>query len=148
METETLSSSLLQLHPFSRHQKVSHNRRRRNSLKIFASGKEANDQNFHGRIVDENMIVLRKRIHEMKMVERNYEPPAHWMEWEKRCYTSYDSLICEAMGFLQSQFMNTRPSMALGIVSLVALSVPTSTALLALQLLEVIKIFLSANRIA
>uniref|UniRef100_A0A6N2LF95 Uncharacterized protein n=1 Tax=Salix viminalis TaxID=40686 RepID=A0A6N2LF95_SALVM len=25
--------------------------------------------------VDESMVVLRKRIHEMKMVERNYEPP-------------------------------------------------------------------------
>ncbi|KAK8498686.1 hypothetical protein V6N12_000988 [Hibiscus sabdariffa] len=31
------------------------------------------------RPVDEDMIVLRKRIHEMKMVERNYEPPADWM---------------------------------------------------------------------
>ncbi|KAL6982114.1 hypothetical protein U1Q18_023730 [Sarracenia purpurea var. burkii] len=32
--------------------------------------------------VDENLIVLRKRIHEMKMKERNYEPPSHWMEWD------------------------------------------------------------------
>ncbi|KAB5560936.1 hypothetical protein DKX38_005893 [Salix brachista] len=43
--------------------------------------------------VDESMVVLRKRIHEMKMVERNYEPPEEWMEWEKQCYTSYDEFI-------------------------------------------------------
>lgn len=84
----------------------------------------------HHRLVDENMIVLRKRIHEMKMVERNYEPPSHWMDWEKKYYTSYDTLICQVMGFLQSQMMNTRPSLALGIVILVLFSVPTSSAML------------------
>ncbi|GKV14461.1 hypothetical protein SLEP1_g25341 [Rubroshorea leprosula] len=28
------------------------------------------------------MIVLRKRIHEMKMIERNYELPEDWMDWD------------------------------------------------------------------
>lgn len=96
-------------------------------LKRSSSG-AYNSQNYSGhRMVDENLIVLRKRIHEMKIIERNYEPPAEWMDWEKRYYASYDTYICEAMGFLQSHLMNTRPSLAIGMVALVALSVPTST---------------------
>ncbi|KAI5677220.1 hypothetical protein M9H77_08170 [Catharanthus roseus] len=89
-----------------------------------------------GRLVDENLIVLRMRIHEMKMIERNYEPPTEWMDWEKSFYTSYDSMICEAMGVLQSQLMNTRPSLALGMIALVTLSVPISTGLGMFHLLE------------
>ncbi|XP_031260910.1 uncharacterized protein LOC116119103 [Pistacia vera] len=91
------------------------------------------------RIVDENMIVLRKRIHEMKMVERNYEAPDDWMQWEKRYYTSYDSIICDALGVLQGKLMNTRPSLALGIVVLMILSVPISSAMAFFQILEITK---------
>lgn len=86
------------------------------------------------------MIVLRKRIHEMKMVERNYEPPSHWMEWEKRCFTSYDSLVCEIVGVLQSQLMNTRPSLALGLFVLIAFSVPISSTLVFSHFLQITKI--------
>lgn len=96
-----------------------------------------------GRLVDENMIVLRKRIHETKMIERNYEPPAEWMDWEKSFYTSYDSVICEAMGILQSRLMDTRPSLALGLIALVTLSVPTTTLLGMFHLMELIRVVLS-----
>ncbi|KAB5544813.1 hypothetical protein DKX38_012925 [Salix brachista] len=124
--------------------------RRRNSTpekrvcaRISASGRESRDQNyFSGRIVDENMIVLRKRIHEMKMAERNYEPPSNWMGWEKRYFTSYDSLICEMMGFLQSQLMDTRPSLALGFIALISLSVSMSTAMMFFQFTEMFKMTL------
>ncbi|KAJ0035955.1 hypothetical protein Pint_24765 [Pistacia integerrima] len=85
------------------------------------------------------MIILRKRIHEMKMVERNYEAPDDWMQWEKRYYTSYDSIICEALGVLQGKLMNTRPSLALGIVVLMILSVPISSAMAFFQILEITK---------
>ncbi|KAE8687371.1 xylosyltransferase 1-like [Hibiscus syriacus] len=91
------------------------------------------------RPVDENMIVLRKRIHEMKMIERNYEPPADWMEWEKRYYTIYDSIICDVLGVLQSMLMNTRPSFALGMVALMVLSLPTSAAFVVLHAVYVTK---------
>ncbi|XWS34521.1 hypothetical protein CRYUN_Cryun21dG0045400 [Craigia yunnanensis] len=100
---------------------------------------EAHDQNCSGRLVDENMIVLRKRIHELKMIERNYEPPADWMEWEKRYYTSYDSIICDVLGVLQSQLMNTRPSFALGMLVLIMLSVPTSAAVMIFHVMEITK---------
>ena len=94
------------------------------------------------------MIVLRKRIHEMKMIERNYEPPEDWMDWEKRCYTNYDSMICEALGVLQTQLMNTRPSLALGMVAVLVLSVPTSTAVVLHHLLEMSKVVLAGIHIS
>ncbi|KAK9091724.1 hypothetical protein Sjap_024901 [Stephania japonica] len=98
---------------------------------------KAYDWDYGGRLVDESMIVLRKRIREMKMVERNYKPPKDWMEWEKQCYTSYDSNVCYAMGLLQTQLMNMRPSLALGMAALVALSVPTSTFFILFHLIGV-----------
>ncbi|KAL3510636.1 hypothetical protein ACH5RR_030037 [Cinchona calisaya] len=98
------------------------------------------DQNYSGRnMVDENMIVLRKRIHEMKMTERNYEPPSEWMDWEKKYYTNYDSMICEAIGFLQSHLMNNRPCLAIGMIALVILSVPTSSFVVLSKLMELTK---------
>ncbi|KAF3947395.1 hypothetical protein CMV_026464 [Castanea mollissima] len=110
------------------------------STRIFASRNEAHDQNYYGgRLVDESMIVLRKRIREMKMVERNDEPPSDWMDWEKRYYTSYDSIICELMGLLQSQLMNTRPGLAFGMMALIILSVPTSSAVVLFHLIEFTK---------
>ncbi|KAL2233335.1 UNVERIFIED_CONTAM: hypothetical protein Sindi_1513500 [Sesamum indicum] len=101
--------------------------------------REASNHNYNDRVVDENMIVLRKRIHEMEMMERNYEPPMEWMGWEKRVYPNYDSMICDAMMWLQWHLMETRPSLALGMIALVALSVPTSTAVVLINFLELIK---------
>ncbi|KAK8561074.1 hypothetical protein V6N12_048150 [Hibiscus sabdariffa] len=75
----------------------------------------------------------------MKMVERNYEPPADWMEWKKRYYTSYDLIICDVLGVLQSVLMNTRPSIALGMVVLMVFSLLASTAFVILHVADVIK---------
>lgn len=125
-----LNSSPLSFRPFSTTTTTS-NRPKRPAIstKIFAAKNS-------GRIVDEGMIVLRKRIHEMRMIETNYEPPADWMDWEKRIYTSYDSMICDFMGVLQSLLMNTRPSVALGMMALIALSLPISAAVVFSQLTE------------
>ncbi|XP_052205488.1 uncharacterized protein LOC127810194 [Diospyros lotus] len=113
-----------------------------------APSNEAHDPNFYrnGRrgLVDENLIVLRKRLHEMKMMERNYEPPSDWMEWEKNCYAGYDEFVCEAMGFLQAKLMDTRPCLALGMVALVGLSVPASIGLLLFHLMEMSREVLAA----
>ncbi|KAF7827703.1 putative Mediator of RNA polymerase II transcription subunit 18 [Senna tora] len=118
----------------------SFNRRRSRTAVVLAAsrsrGAADRDSFGAGRLVDENMIVLRKRIHEMKMMEKNYEPPSDWMEWEKRYYTSYDSIICDVMGVLQRNLMNTRPSLALGMMALIAMSVPTSSAFLLYHLLD------------
>ena len=68
---------------------------------------------YDGKLVDEDMIVLRMRIHEIKMSEKSQAEVAasDWMEWEKKYYgEDYDSDICEAVGLLQSRLMDTRPS--------------------------------------
>ncbi|GAV75821.1 hypothetical protein CFOL_v3_19297 [Cephalotus follicularis] len=105
---------------------------RRSNGKVFATRGE----NYGGQLVDENMIVLRKRIHEMIMKERNYEPPQEWMGWEKQYYTCYDEYICKFVGLLQSHLMNSRPSLALGMLALITISVPASTVMIALRLME------------
>ncbi|XP_059310281.1 uncharacterized protein LOC132061493 [Lycium ferocissimum] len=136
--TSILSTSFLPSKPFfSQRRRSSTNTR---TILTLATRKEAHDQNYNnGRHVDENMIVLRKRIQEMKMIEKNYEPPEEWMDWEKSLHGNYNSSVCEAMGFLQYMLMNTRPSLALGMVALVALSVPTSIAIVLFHLLEFTK---------
>ena len=144
MQSTSLINSSPLFHPFSSSKPGSNDRKAMSFGPVMASWKGAADhQNFGGRLVDESMIVLRKRIHEMNMIERNYEPPSDWMDWEKRYYTSYDSMICEAMGVLQTQLMNTRPSLALGVMALVAMSVPTSTALVLFHLVELSKAVLA-----
>ncbi|KAG2261707.1 hypothetical protein Bca52824_068786 [Brassica carinata] len=97
-----------------------------------------------GRLVDENMIILRKRIHEMKMVERNYEPPSHWLDWEKRFYSSYDTMICDSIGLLQSFLMNSRPTVAITTLLLLLLSVPVSSSVMAFRLLDLLHWVLAA----
>ncbi|KAJ3700777.1 hypothetical protein LUZ61_004482 [Rhynchospora tenuis] len=86
------------------------------------------------RLVDESMITLRKRMHEAKLAERNYEPPSDWMDWEKRYYIQYGTDVFELVGLLQGLLINTRPSVALGLMAIIAISVPT-TSILGLHLL-------------
>lgn len=103
---------------------------------VHASNKDAYGHDYDGKVVDENMVILRQRIHEMRMEKMSHEPPSHWMEWEKQYYVNYGSHVCEAMQLLQSQVMNTRPSLGLGMVALIMLSVPTSMVLIVFHLVE------------
>ncbi|EOA38634.1 hypothetical protein CARUB_v10010520mg [Capsella rubella] len=128
-----IPSSPLRFHPLrtsSQRIATGTSKRRRASTTVYA------DYYRGGRTVDENMVVLRKRIHEMKMVERNYEPPSHWMQWEKRFYCNYDATICDALSLLQSFLMNSRPSVAFGTMLLLFVSVPVSSAVFALRILD------------
>ncbi|KAL6539036.1 hypothetical protein OROMI_025362 [Orobanche minor] len=124
---------------FSRNQIIKPDSNKIMRTTICATRREFENQDFSGRRVDESMIVLRMRIHEMKMGENNYEPPREWMDWERRIYTNYDSMICDGMGHLQSYMMETRPSLALGMIALIALSVPILAAVVMSNLLELIK---------
>ncbi|RZC61341.1 hypothetical protein C5167_023103 [Papaver somniferum] len=122
--------------------------KRKSISKISAMGGDSSQDNryyYGGRLVDENMIVLRKRIHETKMIERNYEPPSDWMDWEKKYYTSYDANICSVVGVLQDKLMNMRPSVALGTIAIVTLSVPVSTAMIGFHLFQIVHTVLSAG---
>nr|XP_011463680.1 PREDICTED: uncharacterized protein LOC105351361 [Fragaria vesca subsp. vesca] len=121
-------------------------RRRRRPMKVSAS---YDRDNHDGKLVDEDMIVLRMRIHDIEMTEtsdRN-EMPSHWMEWEKRYHAHYNSDVYEAVGLLQSQLMKTRPCLALGILALFTLSVPVTTAALMSPLFDIVKGILLANGI-
>ncbi|KAF3788941.1 hypothetical protein EJ110_NYTH19851 [Nymphaea thermarum] len=134
---EAATSSLVFRPPVSGH-RISRRSSGRLCLQVVAaSRKDANSREFSSKIVDENMIVLRMRINEMKMVERNQEAPEDWMEWEKRYYASYDSDVCKGVGMLQTFFMNTRPSVALGMLALLGFSVPSSVFLMLINLIEV-----------
>ncbi|XP_038685596.1 uncharacterized protein LOC119985379 [Tripterygium wilfordii] len=141
MEASPLCSSTLlpSLSP-----KLNCTKRSSGRVVVAAARRGSSDQNYGSQSVDESMIVLRKRIHEMKIIERNYEPPAHWMEWEKQYYAHYDEIICNAVGLLQSQLMNTRPCLAIGMLAVISLSVPASTAMIVLRFLDVANGALSA----
>ncbi|KAJ0043456.1 hypothetical protein Pint_18670 [Pistacia integerrima] len=99
-------------------------------------------RDYKGRLVDENMIVLRMRIQEKKLLEGNYEPPSNWMEWEKKYFVDYNQDVCEAIGLLQSYLMNIRPGLTLGPIGVLAMSVAISTGVLLFQAVEMAKIIL------
>ncbi|MCD7467459.1 hypothetical protein HAX54_004907 [Datura stramonium] len=87
-------------------------------------------------IVDENMIVLRMRIKEMKLLEAGeLGPPSNWMGWEKKYFAHYNEDVCEAVGLLQIYLMETRPALALGMLALICLSVPFSTYFLVMEIM-------------
>nr|XP_010916324.1 uncharacterized protein LOC105041168 [Elaeis guineensis] len=145
METSIITSSLHRSSPFPAKPRgrTAPSLRRKGKAVRFAHKRDTYGSDFGGGLVDENMIVLRKRIHEMKMAETNYEPPSDWMEWEKRYYTSYDSDVCEVLGLLQALLMNTRPSLAIGMMVLVMLSVPASAILILYHVMEAVRSILS-----
>ncbi|GKC71393.1 hypothetical protein Tco_1117276 [Tanacetum coccineum] len=100
---------------------------RRTKLFVVNAERGANDK---GKLVDDNMIVLRMRIKEVEMEEMDGLPPTiseNWMKWEKEYYEDYNKDVCEAMGMLQMYLMNTRPSLVLGTLALLMLSVSLST---------------------
>ncbi|KAH7533870.1 uncharacterized protein LOC132803508 [Ziziphus jujuba] len=109
-----------------------------------AASKGTNGRDYEGKLVDENMIELRIRIQEMKMLEMGDEqPPSDWMEWEKDYFEYYKEDVCEGIGLLQNWLMNVRPSLALGFVALVSLSLPISSGLVFFRVLELSKLMLS-----
>ncbi|XP_068642074.1 uncharacterized protein [Aristolochia californica] len=140
MDASSLSS--ITLPALSR--KIRFRPKRYHLTRVSASGNWPKDRGYGGRSVDESLTVLRKRIHEMKIAERNYEPPAEWTEWEKKYYTSYDSDVCKALGLLQTLLMNTRPGVAVAMAVLVALSVPTSISMILFRLVDLTNVALCA----
>ncbi|XVF43657.1 hypothetical protein PTKIN_Ptkin02bG0058300 [Pterospermum kingtungense] len=111
------------------------------TIKVLAAKRDAHSHNFDGKLVDESMVVLRKRIQETSMLEKSYEAPQHWMEWEKQYKKeNYDRDVCEAVGYLQYKLMETRPGVALGMGALLLFTVPSSMAVLLFHLMPMIKL--------
>ncbi|KAK1579104.1 hypothetical protein Q3G72_035591 [Acer saccharum] len=114
------------------------------------SGRSGSARNYggdyRGRIVDENMIVLRMRIWEIKMLERRNETPSNWMKWEKKYYANngYNEDVCEALGFLQNYLMNRRPGLALGLIALVTLILVLSTGVVLVHAIQIAQMMISS----
>ncbi|XP_062152057.1 uncharacterized protein LOC133860483 [Alnus glutinosa] len=142
MQATSFSSATLPLGPVWLSSSSSASRRK---PVINASGgrHQHRRRDYGGRLVDENMISLRMRLRELKMLETSQEPPASWMEWEKKYYTHYDEDVCEAVGLLQSYLMSVRPSFALGMAALVMLSVPISAGVVLFQAIDMAKAILA-----
>ncbi|KAL6325890.1 hypothetical protein AAG906_038379 [Vitis piasezkii] len=96
--------------------------------RVVAASRGPGDRDYRGKLVDESMI---------------YITPSNWMEWEKRYYEHYNEDVCQAVGLLQSYLMNIRPSLALGFLGLISLSVPMSTVMGMFQAIEMAKGLLS-----
>jgi hypothetical protein len=84
------------------------------------------------------MILLRLRIRDIEMEEMKMKTPTDWTEWEKKYFANYGSDVCEAVGLLQRFLMNTRPSLAVGMVVLIMLSLSMSMSQLVFHLVELI----------
>ncbi|XP_054782169.1 uncharacterized protein LOC129289421 [Prosopis cineraria] len=102
-----------------------------------------------GRLVDENMIVLRLRIREMKIMEKKNEKEEDddkgMMEWEREYYVGeYGEHVCEAIGLLQSYLMSVRPCFAMAMILLVALSVFVSSGILLLSSINTMEALFSS----
>ncbi|KAG6392585.1 hypothetical protein SASPL_146809 [Salvia splendens] len=110
-----------------------------------------------GNSVDENMIVLRMRIKKMKVIEsvgggegegeEGVVAAPEWKEWEKRVFTHYHEGVLDTVGLLQSYLMNTRPSVALGMLALIAMTVPFSTSVVVSNALKVAKGLLAGSHV-
>ncbi|KAL7141641.1 hypothetical protein ABFS83_08G067400 [Erythranthe nasuta] len=127
-----------------------HKRRLINNGFIIIKAKQGDDQESdHEKksIIDEsNMIVLKMRIKKMKILESNNKnnnegaaaaPSSDWNEWEKKLFTHYHEGVCDSMELLQTYLMNTRPSLALGALVLLAMSVPFSSSVVMVNALKV-----------
>ncbi|KAI3451809.1 hypothetical protein Pfo_008474 [Paulownia fortunei] len=129
--------------PHRRFPRINPSSHRRNGLIIKRVAINAQQGESEGKSIDENMIILRMRIKKMKVLETSSNegapPSADWKEWEKKLFTRYHEGVCDSMELLQSYFMNTRPSVALGMLALVAMSVPFSTSVAMVNALKVAK---------
>ncbi|KAL5728595.1 hypothetical protein ACHQM5_001664 [Ranunculus cassubicifolius] len=133
------SSPVLQFTPFSSPSKPYNTRvslSKKRPARIYAARRDANEH--CGNRVDEDLIVLRMRIHDIQMEADRREISANWMEWEKKYYSYYDSDIMQAVGWLQTQLLNTRPIVALGMAILLAFSVTSSTTMVLSFVFEMI----------
>ncbi|KAK7343462.1 hypothetical protein VNO77_12223 [Canavalia gladiata] len=106
---------------------------------IHASKSDSYGHRYDGKLVDENMILLRMRIREIEMVEMKCEAPSDWTEWEKKYFENYGSDVYEVVGLLQRLLMNTRPCFAVAMLALVMLSMSMSMSLLMFHLVQLAK---------
>lgn len=75
----------------------------------------------------------------MEVAERNYEPPSNWTQWEKEYYMRYGADVCGFAGLVQAFLLSTRPGFGIGLMVLMAMSVPASAVLVWVQLVHAVR---------
>jgi len=108
-----------------------------------SSGRDEAEFGCGGGLVDEGMVVLRRRIHEMRAAERNWEPPEEWAAWEKEWYGTYDADVCELAGALRAFLVSSRPGVGVGLLAVLVLAVPASAFVLVSHLLDASRAIIS-----
>ncbi|KAK3160195.1 hypothetical protein QOZ80_1BG0056470 [Eleusine coracana subsp. coracana] len=93
-----------------------------------------------GRLVDEGMVALRRRIDEIRAAERGgWEAPAECAAWEEEQWyvASANADVCYVylIGALQALLLSERPGVGGGLVAALALAVPASAFVLVSHLL-------------
>lgn len=104
-----------------------------------------------GRLVDEDMATLRRRIREARAKSSSEEDdtfdadvdasagiplPTEWTELERRHHGSYVAGVRSAVGLLEALLVNTRPGLGAGLLAMLLLGVPASLFLLCAQLIQ------------
>ncbi|WVY97070.1 hypothetical protein V8G54_029221 [Vigna mungo] len=134
MQATSLCFPVFLSNPLSQEHKVFSNVTTPRKSLICASKSDSFGHRYQGKMVDDNMILLRMRIREIEMLETKGKASSDWNEWEKKYFQNYDSDVCEAVGVLQRVLMNTRPSFALAIFTLLMLTTSMSMLQLAFHL--------------
>ena len=110
-------------------------------------GGEREEPPWDGRLVDEGMDTLRRRIRQVRAESdpEEYEDgdeegdgllPDEWTELERRHHGSYVAGVREAAGLLLAMLVRARPGLGAGIVALVLLGVPASALLVSAELIR------------
>uniref|UniRef100_A0A0A9A7G3 Uncharacterized protein n=1 Tax=Arundo donax TaxID=35708 RepID=A0A0A9A7G3_ARUDO len=114
------------------------------------SGADSNSSSGSGRLVDEDMATLRRRIREARaaVCEDDIDSdtdadagvgltlPAGWTELERRHHGSYVAGVRGAAGLLEAFLVRARPGLGAGVVALLLLGVPASLFLVCAQLIS------------
>jgi hypothetical protein len=101
-----------------------------------------------GRLVDEDMATLRRRIREARAESSEEDgildaddagiplPPTGWTELERRHHGSYVVGVRGAVGLLEALLVNARPGLGAGLLAVLLLGVPASLFLVCAQLIR------------
>ncbi|KZV52975.1 hypothetical protein F511_31908 [Dorcoceras hygrometricum] len=150
MESTFLPSTLKLPHkqPLSFH--PSNRRTKRLVLKKFVHAKlgGSEDKDAGKSSVDGNMIILQMRIKKLKALEtaskeRVASSSSDPEEWEKKSFTTHHENVYEILEVLRSYMLKTKPSVALGMLALFAMSVTLSSPVAVDNVLKVLKGLLS-----
>lgn len=128
------NSPLFPLKSIELHQRIRPRLQKRSRAIRLSAKKDIHGGDFSGPMVDKDMFMLRRRMHEMEVAESKLEAKKCWMEWERECYDKYCSGVCGFVGLVQLLLMNSRPSVAIAMLILFMSSVPASVIMVFLHL--------------